>query len=185
MLSLYPYLEDNLESTLFIAPDAPNINIAMDQSFYWYNVGSLNPEYLMQELQTITPQFDRYISELKAKYKLENKDIYLYGFSQGALLILHYGLSQAEGFAGLIAHSGGMIPAAFQDQTCNDSNICLIHGEDDMVIPCETSQKASSFLDEQNIPNTLHIIKNLDHSINPLSISLTKQFIDSTLTHSK
>ncbi|MBT4922508.1 MAG: hypothetical protein HON23_05785 [Rickettsiales bacterium] len=179
LLSLAPYLQDSLDDCLFLSPDAPNINHTMDNSFYWYNVGNLEPDYLAAELKTILPAFSKYIEELKELYNVSNKDIYLYGFSQGALLTLHYGLAQTEAFAGLIAHSGGFIPGAFINRNINKSEVCLIHGRDDMVIPYEFSQNAADFFNEKNIPNQLHIIDNLDHSINPLSIDLTNKFLAS------
>ncbi|MBL6785575.1 MAG: dienelactone hydrolase family protein [Rickettsiales bacterium] len=177
LLSLSPFFQANTQDTIFLAPDAPNINIHMPESFYWYNVGSLDPEYLANELKPILPKLSGYINELKKEYNLENKDITLYGFSQGALLILHYGLTQKEKFSGLIAHSGGLIPEILDKMELNESPVCLIHGDQDMVIPCKYSENSAKFLDSKNIKNQIHLLHNLDHSINQESINITNKFL--------
>ena len=177
LLSLTPFFEGSLKDTLFLAPDAPNTNIFMPESFFWYNVDNLDPTYLSNELKPIMPIFTKYIEELKTEYKVENKDIYLYGFSQGALLILHYGLSQDKDFAGLIAHSGGLIPEILDKIKLNNSPVCLIHGDQDMVIPHLYSENSAKFLANKNIKNEIHLLHNLDHSINQESIDITNKFL--------
>jgi phospholipase/carboxylesterase len=177
LLGLAPYFSDCLKDCLFLAPDAPKVNPFMPESFYWYRVDSLEPAYLTFELKSIMPDFAKYMDELKQKYRLNNQDIYLYGFSQGALLILHYGLTQAQSFAGIVAHSGGLVAEGLSDKAINKSSVCLIHGIDDAVIPYQLSQNASGYLNQNKVPNQLYLLQNLGHSINHESIEITRSWL--------
>lgn len=178
ILALSRYFFEDIDNCLFLAPNAPNINYIMENSFYWYHVESFEPEYLDFQLSQIMPKFCHYIDELKEKYSVKNEDIYLCGFSQGALLCLHYGLTQKKPFAGLISHSGGLIPEILTKYKLNKSPTCIVHGKFDAIIPYEYSQKCESFLIDKNIPNQLHLIDELNHSFNPHSIAAIKKFIN-------
>ena len=50
-----------------------------------------------------------YIKKLKIDYSLTNTKIFLFGFSQGAMIALHYGLRDEESFGGILAFSGSLI----------------------------------------------------------------------------
>ena len=50
-----------------------------------------------------------YIKKIKIAYNIKNEKIFLFGFSQGAMIALHYGLRETEKYAGILAFSGSLI----------------------------------------------------------------------------
>ena len=55
--------------------------------------------------------------------------------------------------------------------------ICLIHGNDDEVVPKRMMETTKIVLEENNIENNTHIIQNLGHSINQEGLNIGENFL--------
>jgi len=97
----------------------------------------------------------KFIDELIANYPIDEKDVTLLGFSQGAALSYAVSLSHPEKVQKVIALSGYLsVPILEENYQNNDfSNLKIFtsHGTVDQVIPVEWARKTKPQLDELGI----------------------------------
>ena len=175
LISLAPYFQ-SIPNAHFIAPHAPYETGMMENSYYWFPLMNLEPDYLDIEVNKVIPEIKSFIQNISKKYNISYKNIILCGFSQGTLLALHYGLSFLDEFKAIIGFSGGILPS-LQNNIKNSTPICLIHGADDEVLPVSYSIEANRMLCEKKHQVSLKVIPQLGHSINQSGIDFSLDFI--------
>ena len=85
------------------------------------------------------------------QYPIDQKQLYLLGFSQGAILSMSLGLVLGSRIKGIVALSG-YIPKFLREQEDTDVSgleAFISHGELDQVLPYEWGLEAKSFLKEK------------------------------------
>jgi phospholipase/carboxylesterase len=124
----------------------------------------------------------KFIAEQLARFNLEAENLFLIGFSQGAMMSMYQSLSAPKKHAGTIAFSGKLIlPEMLGEKIIHKTEICLIHGQSDSVVPFENFLEAKKLLEEQRIPFEAHAIPHLDHSIDIAGIRAAQGFIKSRI----
>lgn len=97
----------------------------------------------------------KFIDELIANYPIDEKDVTLLGFSQGAALSYAVSLSHPEKVQKVIALSGYLsVPILEENYQNNDfSNLKIFtsHGTVDQVVPVEWARKTKPQLDQLGI----------------------------------
>jgi len=93
------------------------------------------------------------------------------------MIALHYGLRETENFGGILAFSGSLISPQRSSEVKNKTDVLLVHGELDEVVPFQEMQKASLELSNININVEQHSITNLGHGIDNFGISKAIEFI--------
>ena len=112
------------------------------------------------------------------RFNLTAENLFIVGFSQGAMMSMYQGFIQSKKPAGVIAFSGKLVfPEMLAEKTSFQPNICLIHGESDSVVPFENFLEAKKLLEQENIPFESHAIPHLDHSIDIHGIRMAQNFI--------
>ena len=115
--------------------------------------------------------------ELK-KLELSYKDIFLMGFWKGAIRAIYQGLAIEEKIAGVVSFSGRVIlPEMIMQKTNSKPDICLIHGQEDSVLPFENFIEAKKILSEVDVPYQAYEIKGLDHAIDIHCVRYAQNFI--------
>jgi phospholipase/carboxylesterase len=123
-----------------------------------------------------------FIAKQLDRLQLKPQNLFLVGFSQGAMMSMYQGLSMVEKPAGIISYSGKLIlPEHLGEITMSKPNICLVHGELDSVLPFTNFLEAEKLLQENNIPFESHAIKNLDHTIDIHGIRSGMHFVKKML----
>ena len=102
---------------------------------------------------------------------LTNTKIFLFGFSQGAMIALHYGLRDEESFGGILAFSGSLISPERLSEIKNKTPVMLVHGEIDEVVPFSEMIKASKALEQNGINIEKYSVPNLGHGIDDFGIN--------------
>ena len=166
------YKRQVLSSTLFVSPNAPEPCTANPSGRQWFDIME-REEGIDKPIGSIR----NYISNLKKAYSIKNNKIFLFGFSQGAMIALHYGLRETENFGGILAFSGSLISPQRSSEVKNKTDVLLVHGELDEVVPFQEMQKASLELSNININVEQHSITNLGHGIDNFGISKAIEFI--------
>ncbi|MES2544766.1 MAG: alpha/beta fold hydrolase [Bacteroidota bacterium] len=130
-------------------------------SFAWYAINfDADENKFSDHDQAISSRnlIGNFIDELVANYPIDNKDVTLIGFSQGAILSYATALSKPSKVQRVIALSGYLnLDLAEADYLKNDfSNLKIFasHGTVDQVIPIEWARKTPAVLDSLNINNT-------------------------------
>ena len=119
-----------------------------------------------------------YIEEIKKKFKLDNKDICLSGFSQGCMISLNIGLTSIEEYNCIVGFSGKIINKNdLSNRIRSKTNILLIHGSLDSVVPPNNLLEAKDFFIRHKLNIETKIIDNCEHSIPLEASSCALQYI--------
>lgn len=137
--------------------------------FAWYNVDFstgkpvFNAEQELVSRQAIT----RFITSIKKKYSID--DIYLGGFSQGAIMSFSVGLSHPGEVAGVIGFSGRILDEIQNSITSTDDltklKIFLAHGIQDDKLPIHYAREGKRFLEKLRVKLSYHEYP-MGHQIN-------------------
>lgn len=177
LMSLANYFAPKFANMQFVSPHAPNI--MAPNSYHWFPINNFEEEHLLNGINSALEILDNFIKEISQKYQIKNKSqIILCGFSQGALLALHYALTQKESLAAILAFSGGAINNYLKNNIKNKTPICLIHGENDQVLPASYSKETALMLEEKQHPHSLKIIQKLEHNINKTGLDFAIDFLE-------
>lgn len=137
----------NLPKAEFIAPNAP-YPCAASKGRQWFDSPTPNAEQLRASVDVLNQHLD----QLLDKHGLDDNQLVLVGYAQGALLALHAGLRRADSLAGIIAITGTLDGAAVPaDEIRGKPPILLIHSDVQPRVPFEIIDRAAAALTAQNI----------------------------------
>lgn len=180
LISLADMWADALPNTAFHSPNAPH---AFDQAsfgFQWYS--RQTEETRRNGVREVTDTVVGYVDELLQEYGLDPSRCIQVGFSQGSIVSLHVVPRRQTPLAGLVAFSGFMATAdTLPEEIANKTPIALIHGEEDATLPSSHSEDAGQVLTKLAVPNEVHILPGLGHSIDMRGIELSTRFMTSVL----
>lgn len=188
LLSLSHEFGDVLHDAHFISPNAIEPwEGGFPDSYQWFSlyggVERKDLESILQNIKNSNKILSRFIDEQLTRFGLLPKELFLVGFSQGAMMAIYQGLIRQEKIMGVVGFSGKVVPPeAVGDKILSKPEICLIHGESDSVVPFENFLEGKKFLEKAQIPFESHAIKNLDHSINSAGIKASQDFIQKLIT---
>lgn len=168
----------------FISPNAINpCESGFPDSYQWfslynYKMQRRSLEELALEIIEANQILSNFIDQNLKQLNLGYDKLFLMGFSQGAMMAMYQGMSLKEKIAGIISFSGRVITPEMTKNNINSRpNICLIHGEQDSVLPFEHFIQGKDLLTQHNIPFEAFAINNLDHAIDIHSIRHAQHFI--------
>jgi len=69
------------------------------------------------------------------------------------------------------------LPEMIMQKTNSKPDICLIHGQEDSVLPFENFIEAKKILSEVDVPYQAYEIKGLDHAIDIHCVRYAQNFI--------
>ena len=98
-----------LPNTVFLCPDGHEKCSINPNGFQWFDLSNDDPKYILKQSLNAEKKINKFISEVKNLYKLENSNICLSGFSQGCMMSLNVGLTTEEEFACIVGFSGKII----------------------------------------------------------------------------
>ena len=129
-------------------------------------------------IKSANKTLEKFIGEQLVRFNLTAEKLFLVGFSQGAMMAIYQGFIADKKFAGVISFSGKVVlPEMVGERINSKPEICLIHGEEDSVLPFENFIEAKKLLEEQKVKHESHSIPHLDHSIDIHGIRLAQHFI--------
>lgn len=167
----------------FISPDAIDPwEGGFPDAFQWFSLyGGAERKSLTDianNIKSANKTLQNFIEVQLARFKLKPENLFLVGFSQGAMMALYQGFIAPQKFAGVISFSGRLImPESIGDKTFSIPEICLIHGKLDSVLPFENFLEAKKILEEEKISFIAEAIPELDHTIDIHGIRTAQSFI--------
>jgi len=163
----------HLPNTVFICPNGHEKCAINPSGYQWFDLTIEDPSYILEESIKAENVIKKFIEEVKAEYNLSNQQICLSGFSQGCMMSLNVGLTSNEKFLCVVGFSGKLIDEInLKNRIKNSTDILLIHGDVDQIVPSTHLLEAKDFLIRNNIPVETLLIKNCDHHI-PIEASST------------
>ena len=167
-----------LPNTIFICPDGHQKCEINPSGFQWFDLTKDDPKYILEESIKAEKKLNQFLNEVKTEFNLENKKICLSGFSQGCMMSINLALTSNEEFNCVIGFSGKIIDQEnLKSRKKNSTNILLIHGDSDQVVPANFMLESKDFFIRNNIEIETHLIKNCDHHIPIEASSIALNYI--------
>ena len=164
----------------FWAPNAPHVCEANPFGFQWFSLLDRSPAQMLAGAIDAAEHVNGLIDTKLAETGAEQ--LALVGFSQGTMTALHVGLRR-EDVVCILGYSGALLdsPSMAEDIT-NKPPVCLIHGEEDDVVPFAAMGHAEQSLQACDITIQTHARPNLPHSIDMEGVEIGGQFLMEKLT---
>ena len=171
-----------LKNTIFLCPNAHEVCKVNPNGFQWFDLNTEDAEYILNESKKAENKIKQYIDEVKLKYKLKNSQICISGFSQGCMMSINVGLTSDERFNCIVGFSGKIIDKNdLSLRIKKKTNIFLLHGDLDTIVPPSNLLDAKDFLIRNKINIETLMIKNCEHHIPVEASSAALNFIKKNL----
>ncbi len=168
----------HLTNTLFICPDGHETCPINPSGFQWFDLTKSDRNYIRQESIKAEKKLNKFIYEVKEEFDLMNNQICLSGFSQGCMMAINLGLTSDEEYNSIVGFSGKIIDQEdLKNRKKVSTNILLIHGDLDQVVPANFMLEAKDFFIRNNIEFETHLIKDCDHHIPIKASSIALNYI--------
>jgi phospholipase/carboxylesterase len=168
------------KTTKIILLSAPYSSVTCfnnEKTTSWFDIYKMNfgneKDYSFEDVQKNSLRIYDIIEKESIALNNNYKNIFIGGFSQGAMLSLYIGLNYKKEIGGIISCSGILFP---QVEIINkDINIFIGHGKDDNMINIDVALKCyERILNFKNV--TIKKYNFLPHSINAVELSDIKEF---------
>jgi len=178
LFSLAPHIAEELPDAHCVAPHAPFPCDLAPFGRQWFSLADRSEQAILKGLRTAQPILENFITPLLKSLHLHERDLALFGFSQGTMLSLHTGLRSKHAYAGILGYSGALIaPQLLEDELQSRPEICLVHGEADEVVPFVAFEEAVTALQKQHIFLHAYSRQNLGHGIDPAGLKIGIDFL--------
>lgn len=123
-----------------------------DESFKWYSLDIVNgrQKFNFKEEEESRRRLIQFIEKISRKYTIDPAEIYLCGFSQGAIMCYSLALTKPELVAGIAVLSGKLLeeikPEISHSKKLKSMKIFISHGSLDNVIPVANAREAQTYL---------------------------------------
>lgn len=127
----------------------------------WYNIEMDNGKHIsdVSQAKSSVTVLDKFISESIEAYKFDSSNIFVLGFSQGAILSYSLALNNPEKYKYFLPLSGfimeEIMPENF-DKDYTHLDFYSAHGTMDGVIPIEKGRTVKAMLEKQSIKHIYH-----------------------------
>ncbi len=152
-----------------ITPRAP---MEVGQGGYmWYTMNKDNGHHsgVKADLDRSRDLVLKFIAEVSTKYHLRASQVYLGGFSQGAMMSYYVGLSHPDAVAGIAPLSGMIIeklkPELHLDKAKHGLRIFIGHGDMDERIELREDKESEAYLRAGGLTPSFHAYTGMGHSI--------------------
>ena len=167
-----------LKNTIFLCPDAHQQCLINPSGYQWFDLSRDDPKYILEESLKAEEKVNEFIKEVQQKYNLDKSNISISGFSQGCMMSINVGLCSNEKFNSIIGFSGKIIDKKnLSLRIKSKTNILLIHGDSDQVVPPSSLLDAKDFFLRHKINIFTKMLQNCDHHIPIEASSLALDFI--------
>lgn len=159
---LFSFAQELPDELLIISARAP-LSLGFG-SYAWYTIhfdaGSSDKFSDIPEAKAALQRIDAFINEILSTYEVDDKNIFLLGFSQGTILSTAYALNHPTKIKHVAALSGyvneDLIEKPLEKENFKNLDFFVSHGTVDQVIPVEWARKTPLFLEKLDIQHSYH-----------------------------
>jgi len=167
-----------LPNTIFICPNGHEPCSINPIGYQWFDLTRDDPQYILEQSLKAEKKINQFIDEIKKEFKLKNNKICLLGFSQGCMISINVGLTSVESYSCIVGFSGKIIDKEnLKGRKKNSSDILLVHGDLDDIVPSNHLLEAKDFFIRNNVNIETHLIKNSGHHIPIEASSIALNYI--------
>lgn len=173
LIGLAPYLDPRFTIVSARAPYTLGIG-----SYAWFEL-QFSPQGQvvgrnMQQAESSRVNIAEFIGEVGQTYNINPKQVYLMGFSQGAMMSAYVALTRPELLAGAVLMSGSVLPewqpTASTALALKQLPIIVTHGTEDTILPIHHGRNSQKILSALNMPLEYHEYE-MGHTISEESLS--------------
>lgn len=174
-------LESELD-TRFVVVSARGPYTLGPGSYAWFQVrfGPEGPIINPQQAEASRKALLKFVDEAVAAYDIHPAQVYLMGFSQGAIMSASLALTEPEKFAGAVLMSGRILPEV-HDQFASAQRlarlpILLIHGTQDATLPIPYGRASRDLLTRLDVQLQYHEFQ-MGHQVSAASLSVVQAWL--------
>ena len=185
LIGLAPAWQPILPDALFLSPNAPDGVPGYAGGYQWFEIAMTGDRVAGRQAgaRLAAPVLKMFLSDLWAQTGLTARETILAGFSQGAMMALHVGLSLPEPLMGVIGFSGSFLPADnFGTPDLPRPPVCIVHGDMDQVVEPIHGDEANAALVAAGYDVRYHVSRGVGHGIAPDGLAFATDFIASVLS---
>ena len=178
LISLGRYWADTFPDMLFVAPNAPDACAINPGGYEWFPLQTDRTISRVEGAPAAREVITKFLTDLWGQTGLGAKDTFLVGFSQGAMMALHTGLSLDEEVAGIVAFSGALIPpAGLVEGLTPKPPVAILHGDLDQVVDPGLSREAVETLTALGYEVSYHRSPATAHGISEDMLAFATSFV--------
>ena len=139
--------QQTMPGTAFFAPDAPSKCEVWDRGYQWFPIrnteGIVTKDMSRADLvKNPARQLNAYIDHVLQEHKIEEKNLAVMGFSQGAMMAMYAMPRRQKPCASVAAYSGMLIDAdGLNNKDIVKMPVLIVHGDqDDVVVPSSLTE---------------------------------------------
>ena len=163
-------LLQHLDNTLVVMPEADTQSERNPLKKQWYALVDVDPDRKRRKPETPTDEIveiynrtgprisetakkmNAFISSLQKELKIKNKDTYVMGFSQGAMLAMYVGLTRKYELGGVFPFAGIVCGKdMLEKELASRPGVYLFHGTSDLSVQYKTLDFTKEGLDRHAI----------------------------------
>lgn len=177
LIGLAPMMAEHLPDTHFISPNAPYPCDMAPMGHQWFSLRDWSPAAMLRGADQVAPVVHRFADDLLERLSLPEEKLAWVGFSQGTMTALHVALQRQHNCAGVVGFSGALVTQSITSKP----PVCLIHGEQDMVVPFQAMGIAERILRGAGVLVETHRRPQLGHGIDPEGLDAAIAFLKTRL----
>ena len=167
-----------LPNTVFLSPDGHEVCPVNPGGFQWFDLSKDDPQYIIEQSLKGEKIIHNFINEVKQKFRLNNSNICISGFSQGCMMSINIDLTSNENFNCIVGFSGKIIDKDdLSKRISSTTKMLLLHGDVDLVVSSSNLLDAKDFLIRNKIEVQTQMIDNCDHTISVKASSIALNYI--------
>lgn len=170
-----------MPDTAFVSPNAPGMCDGF-AGFQWFPIRSIDPAVFEREKQAeqVMPVLSNFIDEQLAKWGVDDSQLAVVGFSQGAMMAMYTMPRRPKPCAAVVGYSGMIIDAAGL-KGATKVPVLAVHGDRDDVVYPEYLGKVEEGFTAAGFDIETLMRPGLAHGIDQMGMSRGMQFIQENL----
>ena len=152
-------------------------------SFQWFRNENVNgvSDANKEDMRNSIMKIRSFIKEAANKYHANTQEVYLSGFSQGAMMSYEVGLTAPELLKGIAPLSGRIFeslkPQIKSNAALKRLKIFIGHGDADDRVKYSFAEQANNYLKQIGLTPDFHTYKNMKHTISPEELKDLNQWL--------
>jgi phospholipase/carboxylesterase len=171
---LFRFTPDIDERFLVLSPRAPLTLQAGSYAWFQVDFSTGQPVIVSEEAEASRHQLVKFIDEVVAQYSADAQQVYLLGFSQGAIMSASVALTAPEKVAGIVMLSGRILPEIkpliAENSRLKHLHVFLSHGVHDNKLPLFHAEASRALLSQLPVRLEYHTY-DMGHTITAQSLS--------------
>lgn len=178
LIAIGRHWSTSLPDTLFVSPNAPDACDINPSGYQWFPIQTDRMISRITGAAQAREVVVNFLIDLWAQSGIKPENTVLLGFSQGAMMALHVGLSLEEKLAGIVAISGALIPPpGLVEGSAPKTPVCILHGALDSVVDPALSEEAVATLTELGYAVSSYVAPDMGHGISEAMLDHALDFV--------